>query len=533
MRVVFLLLLALFAGLGQTASAATVTGVVSAASSGQPVAGASITLERWNGLYYATLGTATSNAQGEYAIADAYVGTARVSANATGFLPLESPVVMPAGSGQVSANLALLLPAVISGRVTDHASGAPLAGKTLQALAAGGPYRYADSGSDGSYAFTGLPPGSYSVCLMDYRDAYLNQCWDHVVANLLTSPSNALPVIVAAGEVRQGINFDLDVGAHISGVILNRRTGLPVANSQSLQILLRTAATTYIQLPVQVDANGRYRLDGLAPGSYQAIAQNNFPFYTSQLYAGIDCVGTSCEYPIGTFIVIDAGLGSRDDIDFSLSPGGRLQGQIVDRATLAPIADAEVELWRRDGLLNLPSRIGTTLTDAQGHYGLDHVNHSPHLLVVRSPMYIPQRYPNVPCFIDCMAGSVDGITIAANAVVDLAPMFLDRGVRVFGQARLPGLSSSPFNVELFDSQGQWLGRIYADVRGGYQFPARPPGTYFVSSVTNTQCQLYHWLPCSVGITNSTPVTLATPGESFSADFDLFLEEILSAGFESD
>lgn len=519
----------LLLGLGMAAEAATVSGTVSAAGSGQPIAGAAVTLSRWTGWSYETLGTATTNGQGEYAISNAYVGSAIVKANANGFLPLESPASMPAGNGVVAVNLALPLSATIAGHVADEVSGTALAGKTVRAHSSATQFLYTDTAADGSYAFTGLPPGSYSVCVMDHTDAYMNQCWDHATANSLTFATNFTPVNVAAGDIRNGIDFDLRAGAHISGVILNRRTGLPPAPSPNLQILLRTAAATFVQLRVQLDGNGRYRIDGLAPGSYQAIAQSNSPYYTSQLYAGIDCVDASCNYPNGNTIVIDAALTSVDHVDFSLAPGGRLQGRVLDRVTQAPIVDATVELWRRGPT---PFRIGTAQTDGQGDYVLDHIDLTPHLVVVRSSTHIAQRYPDVPCFIDCTSSTQGDFSVPLNATIDLDTMLLDRGTTISGQARLPGLSATTYAVNLFRAPNESLGSVVADATGAYRFPAWMTGTYFVMSSGGPQCQLFRQLPCSLAPINSTPIVLAAPGDSFTADFDLFVDDIHRASFES-
>lgn len=533
MRTLFSLLFwTLLVGAGLPATAATVSGVVSGASVGQPLAGATVTLSRFNGLFFEILGTTTTNAQGGYAISHAYVGEATVKATADGFVPLESAVSMPAGNGVVTVNLALLSPAIITGEVADALTGSTLTGKTVRAHSNTTQFLYTETDGDGRYAFTGLPPGRYSVCVMDDHDAYMNQCWDHVIANAFNFPDNFTPIDVVAGESRGRVDFDLSVGAHISGVILNRRTGLPPANAPFLQILLRTAALEYIQLPVQLDADGRYRIAGLAPGTYQATAQSSAPYYTSQLYAGIDCVDATCNYPNGNNIVIDAALTSFDDIDFSIAPGGRLQGRVLDRDTLATIADAPVELWRRWTLFVTPFQIDNTQTDAQGYYAFDHVNLAQHLVVVRAATHIPQRYPDVPCFTDCMAAAPSGITVPLNATMDLSTMFLDRGVRISGQAHLPGLSATTFAVSLFDAADQYLGTVNADARGAYQFPAWVPGTYFLIAAGGPQCQLYRWLPCMQPAINGTPAVLAAPGDSFTADFDLYVEDIHRAGFES-
>jgi len=439
---------------------------------------------------------------------------------------------MPAGAGSVTADLAMQLPAVISGHVYDLATGLPIAGKSLAAYSSVSYFRYATTASDGSYSIAGLPPASYSVCVVDHFDAYMNQCWDHIVPDALNFPGNYAPVNVVAGDVRVGIDFHLQIGATVSGSIINRRTGQPPAAGPYLQIMLRTAAAEFVQLPVQLDSNGSYQINGLAPGNYQLIAQSSAPYYTSQLYAGIDCVDSSCEFPMGTFITIDAGLGARNDVDFSLAPGGRLQGDVVQRDTQAPIADAIVELWRRDPVFGFATQIGSTNTDAEGHYALDHVNPYEHLVVVRASTYIPQRYPNVPCWIDCTTGVLNGISVNGPETLTLNRVELDPGVTIAGQARLPGLSSSFFRVSMYDAQGQTLGSVDPDTTGRYQFPARQPGTYFLASFSSTDCQLYQWLPCTDPITSATPVILTTPGTTTYADFDLFIDDILQNGFEA-
>ncbi|MGE4073361.1 MAG: collagen binding domain-containing protein [Lysobacterales bacterium] len=521
----------LVALLCQSASAATVSGVVTSEATGAPIAAATVELGYSLGWFYFTLGTTQTDVQGRYSITDPRVGEAQVKATATGFVPITSPLTMPAGSGVVTANLAMQRTATISGHVYDQMTGLPLAGKKLWAHSDSTQFLYATTTEDGSYAFAGLPPESYSLCLIDQGDVYINQCWDHVVANALVFPSNPLPINITAGQIISDIDFHLQVGATISGSLLNRRTGQPVENGQYLQILLRTGATDYDYIPLQLDLSGQYHITGLAPGNYQLVAQSNLPYYTPQLYSDIDCTGSNCDFPAGTFVTIDAGLNHRNDINFLMTPGTRIQGEVVARGTLTPIANATVELWRRN-YIGLLSRVDDTYTDIAGRYAIEHINTGEHVLVFRAPTFISQRYPEVPCWIDCISGAQGGISTPEPTTVELNRVELDLGVTIAGQARLSGQTPDTYLVELYDWQGQRLGQVYADPSGAYQFPAWLPGTYFAAAGSPTECQLYRWLPCTAAVTSGTPIEAATPGTTSFADFDLFLDAIFAAGFES-
>ncbi len=82
-------------------------------------------------------------------------------------------------------------------------------------------------------------------------------------------------------------------------------------------------------------------------------------------------------------------------------------------------------------------------------------------------------------------------------------------------------------------RAQSLGSVVADAHGRYQFPPWVPGTYFLQSSAGAQCQLYRWLPCTQPPVSGTPVVLAAPGDAYTADFDLFIDNLHHAGFETE
>ena len=510
--------------------AGTVTGTVVALPGGQPVPGATVELLRWTGFFYETLATTIADGQGVYALSNGYAGAAQVTATAPGLLPGQLAFQMPAGNASVIVNISVLLPGVISGTVIDANTQQPVVGARLTLRSTETGVRYQSAAQDGTYRFADLPPETYSLCIQDGTDDYIDQCWNDVIPDRLLSAANFTPINLATAQDIQGINFSLRPGATVSGVVLNARTGLPL-DLAYIGILYRTSADNYRQVLLALSVDGRYQLRGLAPDAYQIVAQVESPRYTSQLYPGIECYGNSCDFPAGEFITIDAMLGGRTDIDFNLTPAGRLLGLVLDQSSGAPIVGAQVELWRRSQPFGNVFQVLVAATDAEGTYVLDHVQPlSEHLVVVRMPGYIAKRWPGVPCFVDCTASAMAVPALGLNDVLDIGSIALERGVVWKGQARLPGLSSESFAVIAFDSIGQLLGQVSADSFGHYEFPPWVPGTYFALSTGNAQCQIYQWVPCPEPVNSGTPIQLVTPAAPVQIDFDLFVDEIWADGF---
>lgn len=492
-HIVFLLALAVWCA---SARAATVEGMVTNASTQTPVAGATVVLRKSVGFLWIDLGSATTGADGAYAIGSDHVGGAQLSASAAGLLPAQANVTLPQGSGAVAVNLALQPPGTISGSVLVASSGAPVAAQHVSLYAASTGSRYGFTDAQGRYTFDNLPGDSYRICVLDGTDGFVDLCWDDVVANHFDFPDNFTPVILQPGQVRDHIDL--------------RR-----------------------EIPVALDAQGGYRIEGLAPGNYQLIARSMTPYYQAQLFSGIDCFGASCEFPLGDWVGIDASLSPRDDVHFSLQPGGSVTGSVRDGATGNPLAGLEVELYRVSTFI-IPTvhLAASTRTDARGRYAFGQMQLVPHLIVVRGGNYISQRWPGVPCFSVCTDSIAQAVEVSLGDTLDLGAMNLDRGAWIEGRAHLPGQTDVPFRVNLYGQDGQSLGGVDVDSQGNYRFPAWLPGTYSVSLVAGELCVFYRDVPCTPPVV-PTPLVLGAAGDVVRADFDVYVEQIMAAGFESD
>lgn len=193
-----------------------------------------------------------------------------------GRLQRPRPIELADGEVFEDANLALRRALAIEGRVFND-YGEPMAGLSVQVRAAGTgqPVGFAGSfsfSSDdrGAYRIYGLPPGSYIVCAVprsmgpappgaDTR--YVETC--HPTA---LTEADAQSVIVSTGDV-SGVDIRLQRSRTytVSGMAIDS-AGAPLLRAQVSLTRFDRSGTT--GSGVQVDADGRFVVRGLAPGEY-------------------------------------------------------------------------------------------------------------------------------------------------------------------------------------------------------------------------------------------------------------------------
>lgn len=275
------------------------------APSGQPVAGAELLRlgdeagPRWR-----------SGTDGEAKVA--VPQDALIEARAAGYSPGRASVdLMAIAAGRVTVRLGELgdggaPSASIAGRVVDG-SGAPIVGAHLAAHRRGrgdlGPAAEADTGSDGGFRLADLEPGEYGVSA---RARGVQRSWTRAAA-----PSDGLTITLEAGGALAGAVRDAAgrAVAAFTVVLTPRRGALARGDAQTTSIL---------------DGNGRYRVDGLAPGRYAATV-------AARGYASPR--------------EVDVEVGDGDaHLDFTVTRGGRLLGRVTDAQSRAPIGGALVTL---------------------------------------------------------------------------------------------------------------------------------------------------------------------------------------------
>lgn len=138
---------------------------------------------------------------------------------------------------EIRAQVTVLDPATfgsISGNVTAADTGEPVADAVVAAHSRELRFhRSARTDENGDYRITDLPPGEYIVGVRAPGSPYVGELYDGV-----RSPEEATPVIVSESAETTGIDFTLDRGGTITGLVTAEDTGEPLAG---VAIVIRPA----------------------------------------------------------------------------------------------------------------------------------------------------------------------------------------------------------------------------------------------------------------------------------------------------
>jgi len=207
-------------------SLGTITGRVTDLFTGDPIAGATVTVD--------AVASATSEA-GYYWIPDVEPGTYMVAVSAAGYESSSETVTVLAGE-ITTLNFELPpLPGTVNGTVTNSLTGEPVAGATVTANGYS-----AITDSSGAYVIPDVPIGTYTVTAS--AEKYVNQSKTATVtADTTTTLDFAL----------------VPLNGTLSGVVTDSSTGNPISG----------ATVTANGVSVSTGADGSYSIE-LAPGTY-------------------------------------------------------------------------------------------------------------------------------------------------------------------------------------------------------------------------------------------------------------------------
>ncbi len=221
-----------------TPTPGSITGVVTRADNGSPLAGASVST-------VPATSTVTTNATGQFTITGVAAGSYQVIVTATGYISASSNVTVTAGQ-VTTANFPLTsnTQGSIAGVVTRQGTSQLLAGVSISTTPA---TSTTVTDANGHYQLNSVAPGSYRVnaSLTGYVAGYVD-------------------VTVTAGQQATGpIPLTLAPGS-ISGTILNATTNDPIAGV--------TVTTNPSTSSVVTDAGGQYFIDNVPAGDYDVTA---------------------------------------------------------------------------------------------------------------------------------------------------------------------------------------------------------------------------------------------------------------------
>lgn len=212
----------------------------------------------------------------------------------------------------------------LTGTVTDLATGDPIAGACVSAVAydSGAEVARACTGADGTYALTVPSEGAYKVEAT--ADGY-HELW----AYNKTSVDSAAAVYISPTSAVQPIAFKLfHQTATVSGRITNA-AGAPV-DFVDVRVVPEDSYDTYSAPQDYSDTDGRYSVTGVVPGRYRVLFMDNT---LGQLYAH----GSETREAATVFDLPD---GASITVDDSFLPLGTVEITVLDAATHQPVTRA-------------------------------------------------------------------------------------------------------------------------------------------------------------------------------------------------
>jgi alpha-tubulin suppressor-like RCC1 family protein/uncharacterized surface anchored protein len=498
----------------------TVTGTVTNAVTGAPIANVTVTIYRADGT---SAGSATTNASGVYTrsglVPDTYY--ARTS-NSAGYVdeqymdqacpaaacppPLTAtPVTVANGATTSGIDFALTPAGSISGTVTDAGSGAPLSGVTVTIYsAAGTSIGSATTNPSGAFTRTGLAPGTYYVRTSNSL-GYIDELYSDLPCPVGTCPPFAAgaSVAVTAGTATSDISFALALGGTVTGSVTDATSGAPLAN---VSVTVYTASGSNAG-SATTNASGVYSKTGLVTGTYFVRTSNSLG-YIDELYNNLPCPGGSCTVTAGSGVSVTAGV-TTSGIDFGLVVGGSITGTVTAAGTGSPLANVSVSVYSANGATVGPA----VTTNASGVFSKSGLATGTYFLRTSNTLgYLDELYNSLPCVGGhCTATTGTGVNVttgSATAGVDFA---LDAGGVIAGSVvdEATGDPLSGVDVYVYDVRGSYVTSVTTNTSGAYGAQGLQSGTYFVLTMDEFSYldEVFDNVP---GWSSDTRVTSGTP-----------------------
>ncbi len=409
--------------------------------------------------------TITGLAAGSYQVC--FYSQAASGASATGWLDecydnqppysLGTPVPVSLGQTSVGVNAALTTGGAIIGRVTDP-NGSAVHDVSVSAFGPG--YGGSQSDSDGHYALTGLPTGSYTLC---FDGSYVLSAATPYGYTRSCAGDQWLTVDVEAGQA-DTVDGTVEIAGAVGGAVTG--DGGPVAG---VMVTVSDSAGSQL-MSVHTDEDGAYQIPGLAPGEVTVCFD---PTYTTGGYQRT-CYGAQDDGN-GSLLTVTAGELTTADVE--LQPGALITGTVTDAAG-APVSGVLVNAYGRNSFDSYSSQ-----TDESGSYTLGGVRaddyqicFDPSYAQGPSPSgYALQCYDNQPSM-----ETADPVAVGASGTVTVNAV-LSPGAAITGQ--VTGSDGAPlgdvFIYAYAPDLGQYVTVASDHLDGSYRLPGLSEGDYLI------------------------------------------------------
>jgi hypothetical protein len=234
-----------------------------------------------------------------------------------------TPISVTAGSTTTGIDFGLSPGGRVSGTVLTSVGGAAVPALVSLTDPTGDVVEIVLTDGAGAYLTgQGLPNGNYYLHVEPFDPALLREIYDNIPCEPSCDPLTGTAVATTAGATTSGINFALDAGGGISGIVINGPMATPLVGAS---VLVYTSSGALIRSTATGDT-GSYTVVGLPTGSYLVHAESSGNF-VPQRHNNIPCVG--CSKTTGTPVAVTA-PATTGGIIFTMMPGGILTGRVTN-----------------------------------------------------------------------------------------------------------------------------------------------------------------------------------------------------------
>jgi len=428
---------------------------------------------------------------------------------------------------------------------------------------------------DGSFKIGGLLPGTYFVQGGDLgREFFQRELYDDVRCPWSGCDRGAGgdPVILGPSEQRLGVDFNLEYGGKISGVVTDLITGNPLV-AQYVQFY---DAAGLVAGGAVVRANGNYISQrALPPGTYSVRTGSMFDGvfnapYVMEKYdqaGNIDCPGVTCDLTVGNVVVpayvrqtprdpvAEAAAATVTGIDFALSTAFSFSGTITELGSANPIPDVHVLVYDDNGVFAT-----WATTDAMGDFTVSGLPAGTYYALTNNGSNLPfiGFFPTeVGTWIDILFGGTpcpgstcdvttgDPIVLGGGGpIVSLSgggsvlDFSLNAGGSITGQVNTFGsaLPAQYVDVNVYNSDGVFYGSYPSDDSGHYLTVGLPDGTYYLTTSNNgglidAKFGGDYCADESCDPLDATPVVISAGQSLTDVDFDLRTDYLFKNGVD--
>jgi len=359
-------------------------------------------------------------------------------------------------------------------------------------------YNYTETDINGSYVIKGIPAGNYYLMIQDPYDVYIDAIWSSTGTEPCSycEPDVNNTLVLNDQENRNGVDFNLQIGATISGQLIDQDTAVPV-ETLALQIYDPSDVSFNWYAATDFDGSGNYTVSGVPAGDYRLYLEpsSELNVHIPELYNDIQC--NACDilaYDGSGQLISLTNEMTTSNIDFHVEEGSSISGFLVNNNNILETVkqNALIMVFNESNRLLAYHYFFGTNNDplATGAYTVGGL--LPGTYFVQGgdngqEFYQRELFENIACpWSGCDRGSGGDPVVLGVKEARLGVNFLlNYGGKISGTVTdqstgLPIPEIDQQFVQFYDSSGEVAGGAYVQTDGTYvSARALPPGLYSV------------------------------------------------------